>query len=34
MKRLKDVEALRKEDRMNIFYTFDNLVKAAKFKTI
>ncbi len=34
LKRLEDIEKLPSEDRTHIFYTLDNLIKAAKFKTI
>lgn len=34
MKRLQDIEALPEEDRSHIFYALDNLIRAAKFKTI
>jgi transcriptional regulator with XRE-family HTH domain len=34
LKRLQDIENLPEEDRHNIFYTLDNLIKAAKLKTI
>ena len=34
MKRLQDIEGLPEEDRHNIFYTLDSLIKAAKLKTI
>ena len=34
IKRLQDIEALPEEDRLHIFYALDNLIKAAKFKTI
>ena len=34
VKRLQDIEALAEEDKKHIFYTLDNLIKAAKFKTI
>ncbi|WP_227626069.1 helix-turn-helix domain-containing protein [Geofilum rubicundum] len=34
LKRLEDIENLPDEDRTNIFYTIDNLIKAAKLKAI
>ncbi|CAN5440738.1 hypothetical protein BH11BAC2_BH11BAC2_26230 [soil metagenome] len=34
IKRLQDIEKLPKQDRENIIYTIDNLIKAAKFKAI
>jgi hypothetical protein len=34
LKRLEDIENLPDEDRANIFYTIDNLIKAAKLKAI
>ncbi len=34
IKRLEDIEALPEEDRTHIFYTLDNLIKAAKLKAI
>jgi len=34
MKRLQDVEALPEEDRLHIIYALDNLIKAAKLKSI
>jgi hypothetical protein len=34
MKRLEDIEKLPEEDKNNIFYTIDNLIKAAKLKAI
>jgi len=34
IKRLEDIENLPDEDRANIFYTIDNLFKAAKLKAI
>lgn len=34
LKRLEDIENLPDEDRNNIFYTLDNLIKAAKLKAI
>jgi hypothetical protein len=34
MKRLQVIENLPEVDRHNIFYTLDNLIKAAKLKTI
>ena len=34
LKRLEDMENLPDEDRTNIFYTIDNLIKAAKLKEI
>lgn len=32
--RLEDIEQLPEEDKSNIFYTIDNLIKAAKMKHI
>ncbi len=34
LKRLEDIEKLPDEDKNNIFYTIDNLIKAAKLKAI
>lgn len=34
LKRLEDIENLPDEDRTHIFYTLDNLIKAAKLKAI
>jgi len=34
VKRLQDIEALTEEDKIHIFYTLDNLLKAAKLKAI
>lgn len=34
LKRLEDIENLPDEDKAHIFYTLDNLIKAAKLKTI
>ncbi len=34
LKRLEDIELLSDEDRNHIFYTLDNLIKAAKLKAI
>lgn len=34
MQRLEDIEKLPAEDKQNIFYTLDSLIKAAKFKTL
>lgn len=34
LKRLEDIELLPEEDRNHIFYTLDNLIKAAKLKAI
>ncbi|SEB38752.1 DNA-binding transcriptional regulator, XRE-family HTH domain [Tenacibaculum sp. MAR_2009_124] len=34
LKRINDIEALPNEDKKHIFYLIDNLVKAAKLKTI
>lgn len=34
MQRLEDIEQLPDEDKMHIFYTIDNLIKAAKLKNI
>lgn len=34
LQRLEDIEELAEEDKKNIFYTIDNLIKAAKFKNI
>jgi transcriptional regulator with XRE-family HTH domain len=34
MQRLEDINKLQAEDKNNIFYTLDNLIKAAKLKTI
>lgn len=34
VKRLQDIEALPEEDRKNIYYTIDGLIKAAKLKAL
>ena len=34
MQRLEDIEKLPSEDKNNIFYTIDNLIKAAKLKAL
>lgn len=34
LQRLEDIQNLPEEDRQHIFYTLDNLIKAAKFKAI
>ncbi|MHA6697864.1 helix-turn-helix domain-containing protein [Chryseobacterium sp. A321] len=34
LQRLQDIEQLPEEDKKNIFYTIDGLIKAAKFKNI
>ncbi|MBK7637707.1 MAG: helix-turn-helix transcriptional regulator [Saprospiraceae bacterium] len=34
LQRLEDIEQLPEEDKSNIFYTIDNLIKAAKMKHI
>ncbi|MEN2436807.1 XRE family transcriptional regulator, partial [Weeksellaceae bacterium A-14] len=34
LQRLEDIEQLPEEDKKNIFYTIDNLIKAAKLKNI
>jgi transcriptional regulator with XRE-family HTH domain len=34
LQRLEDIEQLADQDRYNIFYTLDNLIKAAKLKNI
>jgi len=34
VKRLQDIEALPQVNRDHIFYMIDNLIKAAKFKTL
>ncbi len=34
VKRLQDIEQLPDEDRNHIFYMIDNLIKAAKLKTL
>ncbi len=34
MQRLEDIEKLPEEDKLNIFYTIDNLIKAAKLKIL
>lgn len=34
MQRLEDIERLPDEDKNNIFYTLDNLIKAAKLKAL
>lgn len=34
LQRLEDIEQLPEEDKKNIFYTIDNLIKAAKLKHI
>ena len=34
LQRLEDIEKLPEVDKQNIFYTIDNLIKAAKYKAI
>lgn len=34
LQRLEDIENLPENDKQNIFYTLDNLIKAAKLKNI
>ncbi len=34
LQRLEDIEKLPEHDKQNIFYTLDNLIKAAKLKAI
>ena len=34
LKRLQDIDGLPEDDRVHIFYTLDNLVKAAKLKSL
>lgn len=34
LQRLEDIEKLPEEDKRHIFYTLDNLIKAAKLRTI
>lgn len=34
LQRLEDIEKLPETDKQNIFYTLDNLIKAAKLKAI
>jgi transcriptional regulator with XRE-family HTH domain len=34
IQRLEDIEQLPQEDKVHIFYTLDNLIKAAKLKNI
>lgn len=34
IKRLQDIEELSEVDKEHIFYTIDNLIKAAKFKNL
>lgn len=34
LQRLKEIDQLADEDKYNIFYTLDNLIKAAKLKNI
>lgn len=34
LKRLEDIQNLPDEDKRHIFYTLDNLIKAAKYKAI
>jgi hypothetical protein len=34
LQRLEDIEKLPEADKQNIFYTLDNLIKAAKLKAI
>jgi hypothetical protein len=31
---MEDIEKLPQEDKTHIFYAIDNLIKAAKFKTL
>ena len=34
LQRMNELEKLPKEDQKHIYYTLDNLIKAAKFKSI
>tara|TARA_R100000908_G_scaffold45503_2_gene21704 strand:+ start:25315 stop:25461 length:147 start_codon:yes stop_codon:yes gene_type:complete len=34
LQRLEDIQNLPEQDREHVFYTLDNLIKAAKFKAI
>jgi transcriptional regulator with XRE-family HTH domain len=34
LQRMEDIEKLPQEDKTHIFYAIDNLIKAAKFKTL
>ena len=34
LQRLEDIEKLPEQDKQNIFYTLDNLIKAAKLKAL
>ena len=34
LQRMEDINKLQADDKNNIFYTLDNLIKAAKLKTI
>lgn len=34
LQRLEDIQKLSEEDKNNIFYTIDNLIKAAKLKAL
>ena len=34
LKRLQDIEKLPENDKQNIFYTLDSLIKAAKLKAL
>jgi transcriptional regulator with XRE-family HTH domain len=34
LERLENIDNLQEEDRQHILYTIDNLIKAAKFKTL
>lgn len=34
LKRIEDIEHLPEEDKANLFYVIDNLVKAVKLKSI
>jgi transcriptional regulator with XRE-family HTH domain len=34
LQRIEDIQKLPEDDRLNIFYTLDNLIKAAKLKGI
>ena len=34
LQRLEDIDKLPEVDKQNIFYTLDNLIKAAKYRTI